>query len=122
GEHDAAVWTKRRYRSAEISKLLANAGLSARRVGYRNSLLFPAAVITRLWKRGRTARDGAHSDVRPVPTPINALLSGILALERRLPLALPFGLSVFVVGERKAAVARDTMRGSPPAEAERRIL
>jgi hypothetical protein len=57
-----------------------------------------------------------------VPTPINALLSGVLALERRLPLALPFGLSVFVVGEKKAAVARDTMRDSSPAEAERRIL
>lgn len=122
GEHDAAVWTKRRYRSGEISKLLATAGLSARRVGYRNSLLFPVAAIARLWKRGRTARAGARSDVRPVPTPINALLSGVLALERRLPLALPFGLSVFAVGEKKPAVARDTMRDSPPAKAERRIV
>jgi SAM-dependent methyltransferase len=122
GEHDAAVWTKRRYLSAEIAKLLAGAGLSARRVGYRNSLLFPAAAIARLWKRGRNARDRARSDVRPVPASINALLSGVLALERRLPLALPFGLSVFVVGEKKAAVARDTMRGSSPAKEKRRVV
>jgi hypothetical protein len=38
--------------------------------------------------------------VRPVPAPINAVFSAVLALERRIPVALPFGLSVFVVGEK----------------------
>ncbi|HEY6066720.1 MAG TPA: class I SAM-dependent methyltransferase [Thermoanaerobaculia bacterium] len=102
GEHDAAVWTKRRYRRREIEKLLDGAGLSTRRSAYRNALLFPLAVIARLLKRGRDARGDARSDVRPVPGPINALLSGVLALERRLPVALPFGLSVFVAGEKGA--------------------
>lgn len=100
GEHDAAVWTKRRYRRAEIAKLLEGAGLTARRCAYRNTLLFPLAAIARLAKRGRRSGTGARSDVRPVPAPLNSLLSGVLALERGLRLSLPFGLSVFCVGEK----------------------
>ena len=100
GEHDTAVWTKRRYRRGEIARLLRAAGLFSRRSAYRNALLFPVAVIARLARRGRRSREGARSDVRPVPTPINALLSAVLAFERRIPVALPFGLSVFVVGEK----------------------
>ena len=121
GEHDAAVWTKRRYRRAEIATLLTSAGLIARRSGYRNSLLFPLAAIARLARRGTLpwkSRDGARSDVRDVPGPLNALLSGVLALERRLPVALPFGLSVFVVGEKRPE-ERDTIRDSADAEERR---
>jgi SAM-dependent methyltransferase len=100
GEHDAAVWTKRRYRRAEIAELLVGAGLTARRSAYRNALLFPAAAIARIAKRGRRSRDGARSDVRPVPAPVNRVLSGVLALERQLRIAFPFGLSVFCIGEK----------------------
>lgn len=100
GEHDAAVWTKRRYRRAEIVKFLEGAGLRARRSAYRNTLLFPLAAIARLAKKRRKPRAGARSDVRPVPAPLNSLLSGVLAIERRLRLPLPFGLSVFCVGEK----------------------
>ena len=110
GEHDAAVWTKRRYRRGEIANLLRATGLSARRSAYRNVLLFPLAVIARLARRGRRSREGARSDVRPVPTPINALLSAVLAFERRIPVALPFGLSVFVVGEK----VRSSAAGAGP--------
>lgn len=104
GEHDSAVWTKRRYRRAEITRLMSAAGLAERRSGYRNSLLFPVAAVVRLAKRGRTSRDGARSDVRAVPAPVNRLLSGILALERGLRLPFPFGLSVFCVGEKTAGL------------------
>jgi SAM-dependent methyltransferase len=114
GEHDAAVWSKRRYRREEITRLLMAAGLAARRSAYRNSLLFPAAVIARLAKRGRTSRDGARSDVRAVPAPVNLVLSSILALERRLRVAFPFGLSVFCVGEKPVAPS-GTIRDSAGA-------
>jgi SAM-dependent methyltransferase len=105
GEHDAAVWTKRRYRRAEIAALLAGAGLTARRSAYRNALLFPAAAIARIAKRGRRYSDEARSDVRPVPAPVNRFLSSVLALERRLRVAFPFGLSVFCVGEKLSSEA-----------------
>jgi SAM-dependent methyltransferase len=109
GEHDAAVWTKRRYRRGEVADLVSEAGLFPRRSGYRNSLLFPAAAVARLFRRRKVSRERARSDVRPVPGVVNDLFSGVLALERRLPARFPFGLSVFCVAE-KPAVARDTIR------------
>lgn len=118
GEHDAAVWTKRRYRRSEIAALLTGAGLSARRVGYRNSILFPVAAVVRLVRRGRKVREEARSDVRPAPASINSLLTGVLAFERSLPFAFPFGLSVFGVGEKRDG--EDSMRDSPGPEERRR--
>src|SRR5688572_17343354 len=82
GEHDAAVWTKRRYRRGQVAALLTSAGFAIRRSAYRNALLFPFAAVTRLARRRRT-RGEARSDVRPVPRPLNALFSAVLALERR---------------------------------------
>ncbi len=118
GEHDAAVWTERRYRRHEIAQLLTAAGLSTRRSAYRNALLFPAAAFLRLVRRGRRARDEARSDVRPVPRPWNALLSGVLALERRLGWRFPFGLSVFCVGEKSAA---SSVAGAGPQDLSPRL-
>ncbi len=94
GEHDAAVWTKRRYRRAEVAAL--------------NALLFPLAAVARLGRRRGKARAEARSDVRPVPRPVNAILSAVLAVERRLGVRFPFGLSVFCVAVKPFAV-RDTI-------------
>ena len=111
GEHDAAVWTKRRYRRAEVAALLSSAGLALRRSFYRNSLLFPLAAAARLLRRRRKTREGARSDVRPVPGPLNAALSAVLALERRIGARFPFGLSVFCVAA-KPLGARDSIAAS----------
>jgi SAM-dependent methyltransferase len=112
GEHDVAVWTKRRYRSGELVRLLTAAGFSLERSGYRNALLFPVAVFARLARRGRTERSEARSDVRPVPAPLNALLSGVLALERRLGSFFPVGLSVFSIAAKPGAARRGSIRAS----------
>ena len=112
GGHDAAVWTKRRYRRGEVARLLSEAGLAVRHAAYRNALLFPAAAVLRLLRRRRpAAREAARSDVRPVSRVVNAVLSGVLALERRVRRGFPFGLSVFCVAE-KPPLARDTIRRS----------
>jgi SAM-dependent methyltransferase len=118
GEHDAAVWTKRRYRRSEVSRLVSESGLALRRCRYRNALLFPAAAIVRLFHRRKISRDRARSDVRRVPRIVNALLSGVLAIERRFRGSFPFGLSVFCVAERPA-VERDTIRPPAPSAAAR---
>ena len=110
GSHDAAVWTKRRYRRREVARLLSGSGLALRRSGYRNSLLFPVAAVVRVLGRARRVpRERARSDVRPVPGLVNSVLTGVLALERSLPRGFPFGLSVFCVAE-KPAPLRDTIR------------
>jgi len=99
GAHDRAVWTNRRFRRGEIEKLLEQAGFRVRESFYRMSLLFPAAVLRRLWTR----RGNERSDVRPASAAENALLGGAARFESALAALgprLPFGLSVFCVAER----------------------
>jgi len=96
GAHDRAVWTNRRFRRGEIERLLEQAGFRVRESFYRMSLLFPAAVLRRLWTR----RGNERSDVRPASAAENALFGGAARLESALGPRLPFGLSVFCVAER----------------------
>jgi SAM-dependent methyltransferase len=102
--HDAAVHTRHRYTAGEVRRLLAGAGLRARRVTYANALLFPAAAAWRLARRGRAADEAGGSDVRPLSAPLNAALRAALGAE--VPLIrrrnLPFGLSVIGVAEKAA--------------------
>ena len=99
GAHDRAVWTNRRFRRGEVERLLEQAGFRVRESFYRMSLLFPAAVLRRLWtRRGRD-----RSDVRSASAAENALFAGAARLESALAALgprLPFGLSVFCVAER----------------------
>jgi SAM-dependent methyltransferase len=99
GAHDRAVWTNRRFRRGEIERLLEQAGFRVRESFYRMSLLFPAAVLRRLWTR----RGSVRSDVRSASAAENALFGGAARLESALAALgprLPFGLSVFCVAER----------------------
>jgi SAM-dependent methyltransferase len=115
GGHDAAVWTKRRYRRREVTRLISGAGLAIRRSTYRNALLFPLAAMVRLLGRGRRIpQERARSDVRPVPRLVNALFSGILTVERRFRRGFPFGLSVFCAAEKPAPPA--IASAVPPAK------
>lgn len=99
GAHDRAVWTNRRFRRGEVERLLEQAGFRVRESFYRMSLLFPAAVLRRLWTR----RGSVRSDVRSASAAENALFGGAARLESALAALgprLPFGLSVFCIAER----------------------
>jgi SAM-dependent methyltransferase len=103
GEHDRAVWTNRRLRRAEVDRLLRKTGFSVRESFYRMSLLFPAAALRRLGKRGTGPEGEARSDVRPASAVVNAFFGAVLRLEAalaRLGLRFPFGLSVFCVAQK----------------------
>ncbi len=102
-EHDRAVWTDRRFRRGEVEELFDRAGFAVRECFYRVGILFPAAVLARLAKRGPGPEDDALSQVRPASSFANALLGGILRLESAaaaVGLRLPFGLSIFCVGQK----------------------
>jgi SAM-dependent methyltransferase len=103
GEHDRAVWTSRRFRRGEVERLLERAGFRVRESFYRMTLLFPAAVLRRLWTRRARKGGNARSDVRTASALEDALLGGAARLESALAALgprLPFGLSVFCVAER----------------------
>ncbi len=98
--HDEGVSTRHRYGGRELSEAVLGAGFRPLRSTYANTLLFPAAVVWRLLKRGGLAPSG--SDVRATTrgsAPVNRFLLGILKAEasmlRRGRFA--FGLSLFMV-------------------------
>jgi SAM-dependent methyltransferase len=103
GEHDEAVWTNKRYRKAEVERLLWSAGFRQRRSFHRNSILFPAAALRRLLRRRPPPGREARSDVAPAPRALGLVFSAMLGLERglrRIGFSFPFGLSVFCVAEK----------------------
>jgi SAM-dependent methyltransferase len=119
GEHDLAVWTNRRYRLGEVVRLLEGAGFAVRRSFYRNSILFPAAALRRLWRRGSGSGGETRSDVAPAGRVADFLVSAVLRLEEALRAAgawFPFGLSVFCVAQKPASRSpRPALRDIPPS-------
>lgn len=99
--HDTAIHTARRYERRALAKQLEQCGLTPVRLAYWNALLFPALAGVRLLRK-REAGGHPESDVRPLPRPINAVLEGVLEIERALMKGIDFpaGLSILVVAER----------------------
>ncbi|MGA1865334.1 MAG: class I SAM-dependent methyltransferase [bacterium] len=100
--HDMAIHTKRRYQKKEIRKKLNKTGFHVQWITYRNTFLFPVAIIMRLIskKRHKTKSDLYSS----LPRWVNKLFYGILILEEKLLLngvIFPFGLSVFCIARKK---------------------
>lgn len=102
--HDDAVHTRNRYTAGELRARAARAGLTVERAGYANALLLPVAVAARLARRrgAHDEKEGATSDVRPVPALLNRVLGWSLAAEAALlrRVDLPVGLSAYVVARR----------------------
>ncbi len=102
GPHDVVAHTRHRYRAGELRTKLGQAGFSILRLTYRNSLLFPVALVRRLLAK-RSAREPARSDVTPLPRVLNAMLTAILRAENQViqaRLSLPCGLSVFCLARK----------------------
>ncbi len=98
GPHDYAIGNRRRYSAREVGELLAETGFLARRITYRNTLLFPVACVSRLAQK-LLLRTAPRNDVGPLPGWLNGLLLALLRAENRLIgwCRLPFGLSVFAM-------------------------
>ena len=94
--HDTVNHHKRRYSKRALKALIQNSPLRLERLGYFNSLLFPAAVAERLSSKLR-GKDDAHLALPPAP--LNSFLERTFASERHLVgrLPLPPGLSLYAV-------------------------
>ena len=98
--HDVVNHHKRRYSKATLTAALERAGLKWRKLGYFNSLLFPAAVAARLAGK-LTGKD--DSDDSPPAKPLNAIFEKVFGFERHLlgRVPLPPGLSLIVLAQPK---------------------
>jgi SAM-dependent methyltransferase len=98
GAHDRACATRHRYTAREVVALLTSAGFVLERVSYWNTALLLPLVLWRVASRG-----GSRSDLRPMPAPLNALLTALVRAEAGVALrcGLPFGSSVFAVAVKR---------------------
>ena len=97
--HDVALGHRRRYTARQLRSVLSAAGLRVERLGYFNTILFPAIAGVRLAKR--LAGGGGHDLQRPSAA-INEALTRLFALERHVVLrpGLPFGSSILAIARR----------------------
>ena len=101
GVHDAAVHTARRYRRANVARLLVAAGFTIRRLTYWNTVLFPLAWTVRRLRR--MPLGSPTSDLVRLPRVVDATLTAILGGEARVArwIPMPFGTSVLAVAAKR---------------------
>jgi SAM-dependent methyltransferase len=98
--HDVVNHHKRRYSKRTLRAALTAAGLEWRKLGWFNSLLFPAAVAARFAGKLMGKDD---SDDSPPAKPLNAAFEKIFGLERHLlgRVPLPPGLSLIALAVKR---------------------
>jgi len=106
GTHDAAVFTKKRFRRKEFAAALAEAGFIVERMTYRLFPLFLPVLAVRVAGRARlragTPASEIASDIAMPAPSINAILYGIGRLENAAlrHLSAPIGTSLFTVARK----------------------
>ena len=101
--HDEAVHSKRRYGRRELRVKLNQAGLNCLTLTHSNMFLLPLIVLRR---KLFPAPEGG-SDVQEYPAWLNAILKGVMAVERWLLSicgALPFGSSILAVAQKTSRI------------------
>lgn len=96
---DEVLGHKRRYRKANLIKLLKSANLKVTRASYFYSFLFPVAFVFRHVKE---IFKSEKSDFVQIPNFLNQLLLLVCALERAVInyFPIPVGLSIYIQAEK----------------------
>ncbi|WP_043769086.1 class I SAM-dependent methyltransferase [Algiphilus aromaticivorans] len=96
--HDVLHHHKRRYTVASLRAAISAAGMDVIRIGYFNSLLFPLALMHRIWLRTGSYRDAIPTNP-PLPKWLNECFAVLFGCERYILgwLPFPFGLSIYAV-------------------------
>lgn len=100
--HDKAVHIKQRYAKKNLKEKIEKAGFNMEKITYRNTILFPIAVIMRVIKKF-FLKNRIESDLKPLPVLFNKIFTLILNIENRLILSginFPFGLSLFCIARK----------------------
>ena len=105
GDHSALGGEVRRYTKRELGDKLRRVGFDVKRLTYTNASLFPIAATVRALQRFRGIKSDQNNkgDFYIPPAPINAIFSGVLALESRLVAAgidMPVGSSLLCLAQK----------------------
>lgn len=117
GVHSLVSHEVRRYRRADLRRLIDRAGFKIERLTHTNASLFPIMLAVRLAQRlgGLSVPADGGREIAVPPAPVNGILSALLAVEA-LALRwvdLPFGSSLLCLarrppGDDERSVARHT--------------
>jgi SAM-dependent methyltransferase len=108
GDHSALGGEIRRYTRPELRGKLARAGFQVQRLTYTNASLFPITATVRALQRlrGVKSEEDNKGDFYVPPSPVNALFSGLLALESKvvaLGIDMPIGSSLLCLAKKPRA-------------------
>jgi SAM-dependent methyltransferase len=95
-EHDEALKHRRRYTAHELRNKMTVMGFEVERTSYFITTLFFPILAMRIAQGLFKKSTHPKTSLRVLPRPINSLLVGVLAVERRMfrHINLPFGVSI----------------------------
>ncbi len=108
GDHSVLGGEVRRYTKRDLRAKLERNGFHVKRLTYTNASLFPITATVRLLQRLRGVKaDGENrGDFYMPPAGINALFSGVLALESKIieaGIGMPVGSSLLCLAKKPAS-------------------
>lgn len=97
--HDEVNHHYRRYTAGQLKLLLEKPNVDIKKLGYFNTLLFPVALVRRLFQRLAGDSKNPQADLELPGTLTNKMLNNIFTLESKWAgrLTMPFGLSVIAM-------------------------
>jgi len=107
GPHDIALEHFRRYKKNNLRDKLISAGLTVKKIGCWNFLLFPLIFILRIVKKIFSflfPKKIFKSEARPLNRSLNSLLTIILNFENKLiagGINLPVGLTIYGIAKKE---------------------
>ena len=102
GNHSVLAQEVRRYSRGMLEERLRRAGFEVVRITYTNAFILPAVAAVR-WLQRVSGHRASQQEMSVPPFPVNALLSGVLALEAATLRAvnMPFGSSLLALAKKK---------------------
>ncbi len=105
GNHSVLGNERRRYTKAQLRRVLEQGGFAVEHLTYTNAVLFPLVLAVRTAHRLTglaTEPEDADGEIKVPPAPINAILSGALAVEAGLHAwaTMPFGSSLLCLARK----------------------
>jgi len=104
-KHDEMVHQNKRYRKKQLKKLIENNGFEVVKISYCVHLLFPVAILKRVFDKIFSANKEDHNEVKLPSTTINQIFLAIMRFENFLFrfISFPFGLSVLVLAKKRSS-------------------
>lgn len=105
GNHSVLANEVRRYSRETLGNCLSKAGFVIRRMSYTNATILPIVAAVRLAQR-ISGHEESHQEISIPPAPVNAALTGALALEAGLLrfMDMPFGSSLMALAEKPGII------------------